>query len=77
MLGDADTFPVEGRLMGIDFGTKRIGVAISTPEQNIASPLENYNRRTKQLDGEFLAENRRRISRGGNRRRLAGAYERR
>jgi putative Holliday junction resolvase len=42
--------------MGIDFGTKRIGVAISTPEQNIASPLENYDRRTKQLDGEFLAK---------------------
>ena len=40
--------------MGIDFGTKRIGVAISTPEQNIASPLENYNRRNKQQDGEFF-----------------------
>lgn len=47
-------FPIEGRLMGIDFGTKRLGVAISTPEQNIASPLENYDRRTKPLDGEFL-----------------------
>ncbi|QDU42204.1 Putative Holliday junction resolvase [Symmachiella dynata] len=52
----ADTFPVEGRLLGIDFGTKRIGVAISTPEQTIASPLENYSRRTKPLDGEFLSK---------------------
>ena len=51
-----DNLPREGRLMGIDFGTKRIGVAISTPEQNIASPLENYDRRNKQLDGEFLAK---------------------
>jgi len=52
--GKVADFPVEGRLMGIDFGTKRIGVAISTPEQNIASPLENYTRRNKDLDGEFL-----------------------
>ena len=54
--GSAAPFPDDGRLMGIDFGTKRIGVAISTPEQNIASPLENYDRRNKKLDGEFLAK---------------------
>jgi putative holliday junction resolvase len=47
-------FPTDGRLMGIDYGTKRIGVSISTPEQNISSPLENYDRRTKKLDGDFL-----------------------
>lgn len=33
-------FPTEGRLLGLDFGTRRLGVAVSTPEQSIASPLE-------------------------------------
>lgn len=49
-------FPSDGRLLGIDYGTKRIGVSISTPEQNISSPLENYDRRSKKLDGEFLRQ---------------------
>ncbi len=47
-------FPDDGRLLGIDFGTKRIGVAVSTPEQSISSPLENYTRRSKELDAEFF-----------------------
>lgn len=47
-------FPTEGRLLGLDYGTKRIGIAISTAEQNIASPLENYTRQTKQQDEKAL-----------------------
>ncbi len=31
--------------MAIDFGTVRIGIAISDPERTIASPYENYTRR--------------------------------
>ncbi|HID22954.1 MAG TPA: hypothetical protein EYP14_11220, partial [Planctomycetaceae bacterium] len=31
--------PGHGTLLGLDFGTKRIGIAISTPEQTIACPL--------------------------------------
>ena len=34
--------PDYGALFGIDFGTKRIGVAISNPEQTMSMPLENY-----------------------------------
>jgi len=49
-------FPTEGRLLGLDYGTKRIGVAISTPEQSLASPLENYTRRTQAVDAAFLRE---------------------
>lgn len=30
--------------MGIDYGTRRIGIAITDPAQSIASPLENYTR---------------------------------
>lgn len=46
----ADDFPRQGRLLGIDFGTKRVGVAVSSPDQTIASPLENYTRRSEVHD---------------------------
>lgn len=36
---------IPGRVAGIDFGTVRIGIAISDPERRIASPYENYTRR--------------------------------
>ena len=54
MNGSSDqeqTFPVQGRLLGLDYGTKRVGVAVSTTEQNIASPLENYTRQSEKQDG--------------------------
>ncbi len=40
--------------MGLDFGTKRIGIAISTPEQTISSPLESYTCRSPEQDGRHL-----------------------
>lgn len=46
--------PTRGTLLGLDYGTKRIGVAVSTPEQSIASPLENYTRRNEFEDAAFL-----------------------
>ncbi|MCH7989158.1 MAG: Holliday junction resolvase RuvX [Planctomycetes bacterium] len=45
------TFPVQGRLLGLDYGTKRVGIAVSTYEQNIASPLENFTRQSEEHDG--------------------------
>ena len=54
MSGSSDherTFPVQGRLLGLDYGTKRVGIAVSTTEQNIASPLENYTRQREEQDG--------------------------
>lgn len=36
--------------MGIDYGTRRIGIAISDPAQSIASPYENYTRRDEAAD---------------------------
>ncbi len=39
-----------GRIAGIDFGTVRIGIAISDPMQSIASPYENYTRRGVDAD---------------------------
>ena len=49
-------FPTEGRLLGIDYGHVRIGVAVSTPEQNIASPLKNYTRGSDAADADFLRQ---------------------
>lgn len=49
-----DDFPGEGRLLGLDFGTRRIGVAISTPEQTIASALITIHRSTREADSEKL-----------------------
>lgn len=50
------TVPELGRLLGLDYGTHRVGAAISTYEQNLASPLENYTLRTDRLDADWLAQ---------------------
>jgi putative Holliday junction resolvase len=42
--------PATGRLLGIDYGDKRMGFAVSNPEQTIACAIENYTRRTSALD---------------------------
>ena len=39
-----------GRVAGIDYGTVRIGIAISDPGRSIASPYENYTRVGPQQD---------------------------
>jgi putative Holliday junction resolvase len=39
-----------GRIAGIDYGTVRIGIAISDPAGSFASPLENYTRRGDAAD---------------------------
>lgn len=49
-------FPKQGRLAGVDYGTVRIGIAISDAGQSIASPLENYNRRNQRLDDAFFVD---------------------
>lgn len=48
--------PRQGRVVGVDYGTVRIGVAITDQGQRIASPLENYNRRNPQLDDRFFVQ---------------------
>jgi putative Holliday junction resolvase len=42
------------RLLGIDSGKARIGLAISDPDRRIASPLQTWNRRDLAQDGRFL-----------------------
>ena len=48
--------PTQGRLLGIDYGTVRVGIAISDPSQTIASPLETYNRRNTKLDANYFID---------------------
>jgi putative Holliday junction resolvase len=45
---------IPGRLAGIDFGTVRIGIAVTDPERRLASPLENYTRRGEAADAAFF-----------------------
>src|SRR5207237_2237443 len=48
--------PVTGRtrLLGIDHGKARLGLAVSDPERRIASPLANYTCRGTLQDGRYL-----------------------
>jgi putative holliday junction resolvase len=41
---------IPGRVAGIDYGSVRIGIAISDPDRKIVSPLENYTRRGPEQD---------------------------
>ncbi len=46
--------PLRGRLLGIDFGSVRIGVAVCDPDRIVASPLETYTRRSLELDAFYF-----------------------
>jgi putative Holliday junction resolvase len=52
----SNELPPEGRIAGIDFGTIRIGVAISDPSREIASPLHTYTRQTEDLDAAHFRQ---------------------
>ena len=45
-----------GRVAGVDYGTVRVGLAISDPERKIASPWENYTRKSKAADARFFKD---------------------
>jgi len=49
-----EAFSDHGRLAGVDYGSKRIGVSISDPGQTLASPLENYQRGDQTQDAKFF-----------------------
>ena len=52
----AADLPPCGRLLGVDLGTKTIGLALSDPERRIASPLETLRRTKLAPDAARLAE---------------------
>ena len=57
---DTDAFiaalPVQGALMGLDLGTKTIGVAVSDLRRMVATPLETVARKKFTLDAGRLIE---------------------
>ena len=44
-----------GRLLGVDYGTVRIGLAVTDPDRILASPLATYTRRTEADDAAALS----------------------
>jgi putative holliday junction resolvase len=52
----ARILPPKGRLMGLDLGTKTIGLALSDVERRLASPLDTIKRVKFSLDAKALLE---------------------
>jgi putative Holliday junction resolvase len=46
--------PTPTRLLGVDFGTVRVGLAVSDPDRKLAFPLEVYERRSRDADAAFF-----------------------
>ena len=46
--------PPKGRLLGVDFGTVRVGLAVSDSDRLIASPLETLTRRDAASDAAYF-----------------------
>jgi putative Holliday junction resolvase len=44
------------RLLGIDYGSVRIGLSICDRDRKIASPLETYQRRSPELDAKHFLD---------------------
>lgn len=51
---ETEVVPVKGCLLGIDYGTKRVGLAVSDSRQSIASPIENYTLSDPQANQRFF-----------------------
>jgi putative Holliday junction resolvase len=46
--------PVHGRILGVDFGTVRVGLAICDPDRIVASAHETYTRTTDKADATYF-----------------------
>jgi putative Holliday junction resolvase len=46
----------KGRLLGVDYGHVRIGLAVTDPDRIIASPLGTYTRKGDATDAAFFAK---------------------
>jgi putative Holliday junction resolvase len=44
------------RILGLDFGTRRVGVAVSDPRHLLATPVEVYHRRDLTQDARHLRQ---------------------
>lgn len=46
--------PSRGRLLGIDYGHRRLGIAVSNLDQTLASPIANRDRTDLEQDARFF-----------------------
>src|SRR4051794_5974060 len=53
------------KLLGVDYGTVRVGLAVTDPDRKFAFPLTTYQRRTRDEDGVFFRETAEREEIGG------------
>lgn len=49
-------FPATGRLIGVDHGAVRVGLAVCDADRRVASPLDTYRRRDPAQDARFFAQ---------------------
>ncbi len=61
----AASLPPKGRLLGLDLGTKTIGLALSDVERRLASPFETIRRTKFSADAEALMKRVREFEIGG------------
>jgi len=54
--GASIEIPSRGPLLGVDYGTRRVGLAISTADQTIASPLTICQRGSEQQESRIFRE---------------------
>ena len=54
--GASKPLPAPGALLGLDFGTKRMGVAISNSDQTVAVPVETWQVRDPSQNLKHLRE---------------------
>jgi putative holliday junction resolvase len=52
----AALLPARGALIGLDLGTKTIGVAVSDPDRRVAAPVETVARKRFALDAQRIIE---------------------
>jgi putative Holliday junction resolvase len=45
-----------GRLLGVDYGDVRVGLAVSDPDRILASPLATYTRRDAESDAAYFRQ---------------------
>lgn len=51
---EEEPVPEKGCLLGVDFGTKRVGFAVSSRDQSMSSPLKTCQRQTPDADTKFV-----------------------
>ena len=49
-----DELPPRGRLIAVDVGSKRVGLALCDADRLIVSPLETLYRKNAEFDGQFF-----------------------